>query len=207
MIKVGKAEENKRIKREILLNTAFELFSTQGINHTAVGDIVKKAGIAKGTFYLYFKDKYDIRDKLIVNKTSDLFMNAIRSLRKTSIIDFEEQVIFIIDHVIEELKSDKVLLKTIAKDLSWGAYRKVFEKPWTDEADEEVSYYSLFIEGENNAHIGLKNPEITLFLIIEMIGGVAYSSILFEQPTNIDELKPYIYDSIHQIIQAGIKKE
>ena len=55
------------------INTAFELFTTKGTNQTTISDIVNKAGVAKGTFYLYFKDKYDIRNKLVSHKTSDLF--------------------------------------------------------------------------------------------------------------------------------------
>ena len=49
---MGKAEENKLKKRESLLNTAFELFTTKGIHDTSISDIVEKAGVAKGTFYL-----------------------------------------------------------------------------------------------------------------------------------------------------------
>ena len=57
---MGKVDENKKKKKEALFNTAYELFTTKGINATAISDIVEKAGVAKGTFYLYFKDKYDI---------------------------------------------------------------------------------------------------------------------------------------------------
>ena len=39
--------------------TAFELFTTKGLTKTTISDIVDQAGVAKGTFYLYFKDKYD----------------------------------------------------------------------------------------------------------------------------------------------------
>ena len=63
---MGKVDENKKKKKEALFNTAYELFTTKGINATAISDIVEKAGVAKGTFYLYFKDKYDIKNKLIV---------------------------------------------------------------------------------------------------------------------------------------------
>ena len=58
---MGKVDENKKKKKEALFNTAYELFTTKGINATAISDIVEKAGVAKGTFYLYFKDKYDIQ--------------------------------------------------------------------------------------------------------------------------------------------------
>ena len=52
-----KSDLNKQKKREALLNTAFELFTTQGITRTTINNIVEAAGVAKGTFNLYCKDK------------------------------------------------------------------------------------------------------------------------------------------------------
>ena len=200
---MSKAEENKRKKQEALFNTAFELFTTKGINNTAISDIVERAGVAKGTFYLYFKDKYDIRDKLIVRKTNMLFIQAILRLRENYIIDFEQQVIFIIDDVIEQLKKDKVLLKMISKDLSWGIYKKVLSKSLNNENQEEMSYYHLFMQSATKENFKFKDAEITLFLIIELVGSTVYNSILLEQPVSIDTLKPYLYEAIRQIIRAG----
>lgn len=61
----SKVLENKRNKETSLLNSAFDLFTKKDIHSVTVQDIVKKANVAKGTFYLYFKDKYQIRDVLI----------------------------------------------------------------------------------------------------------------------------------------------
>ena len=55
---MSKLENNKKKKKDALLNTAFELFITKGIQNTSISNIVEKAGVAKGTFYLYFSDKY-----------------------------------------------------------------------------------------------------------------------------------------------------
>ena len=41
---MGKAESKKLLKREALMNTAFHLFTTKGINNTSISDIVEKAG-------------------------------------------------------------------------------------------------------------------------------------------------------------------
>lgn len=60
---MGKAAENKQQKLEALYENAYELFLNHGIEKTSISDIAKKAGVAKGTFYLYFTDKYDIRDQ------------------------------------------------------------------------------------------------------------------------------------------------
>ena len=51
---MGKVDENKKKKKEALFNTAYELFTTKGINATAISDIVEKAGVAKGTFLFIF---------------------------------------------------------------------------------------------------------------------------------------------------------
>ena len=77
---MGKLELKKQKKKDALFNTAFELFTTKGTNQTTISDIVNKAGVAKGTFYLYFKDKYDIRNKLVSHKTSELFYQAYRAV-------------------------------------------------------------------------------------------------------------------------------
>ena len=78
--RVSKVDKNKLQKENSLLHTAFEYFTTKGFSKTSISDIVEKAGVAKGTFYLYFKDKYDIRNKLIAHKSSQLFRNAAAEL-------------------------------------------------------------------------------------------------------------------------------
>ena len=85
---MGKLEMKKQKKKDALFNTAFELFTTKGTNQTTISDIVNKAGVAKGTFYLYFKDKYDIRNKLVSHKTSELFYQAYRAIIEQEITGF-----------------------------------------------------------------------------------------------------------------------
>ena len=87
---MGKVENNKKLKENSLLKTAFEFFTTKGFSKTSITDIVDKAGVAKGTFYLYFKDKYDIRNHLIAHKASQIFQAAYADLlRHPDIQDFE----------------------------------------------------------------------------------------------------------------------
>ena len=133
---MGKADENKRLKLEKLLNTSFELFTSQGLAKTTISDIVEKAGVAKGTFYLYFKDKYDIRNRLIAHKSSQLFMQAYESMEKKGITGFENRLIYMMDHVLDELAANKGLLAFIYKDLSWAVFKKALTTPMaTDDVD------------------------------------------------------------------------
>ena len=73
---MGKVDENKHQKMDALFQSAYDLFLNQGIEKTSISDIAKKAGVAKGTFYLYFADKYEIRDRLIARTASRLFQRA-----------------------------------------------------------------------------------------------------------------------------------
>lgn len=57
MIDITRIKKDPAIRRLELLDAAFELFSFAGYEKTMIIDIVKKAGVAKGTFYYYFDSK------------------------------------------------------------------------------------------------------------------------------------------------------
>ena len=89
----SKILENKRKKKESLLKAAYSLFSKTDIKNVSIQDIVSNAGVAKGTFYLYFKDKYHLRDYLISIEVSKLFKSANDELQKNDIRNFEDSVV------------------------------------------------------------------------------------------------------------------
>ncbi|AUD25917.1 TetR/AcrR family transcriptional regulator [Bacillus cereus group sp. BC251] len=53
-------------RRKEILETAERLFLTKGYTKTTVNDILKEIGIAKGTFYHYFKSKVEVMDEIIM---------------------------------------------------------------------------------------------------------------------------------------------
>lgn len=194
---MGKIDLNKKKKREALLNTAFELFTTQGLHQTTINNIVERAGVAKGTFYLYFKDKYDIRNKLIAHKASHIFSIADEALSKTDLTELEDRIIFLADNIIEQFNADKSLLLFISKNLSWG----IFKQELISGDDSDVDFYNIYKILENSPK-AYKNPEILLFMIVEFVSSTCYSSILYNEPTGIEELKPYLFDAIRQLIRS-----
>lgn len=191
--------ENKEIR---LLDTAFKLFTEKGIKNTSIQEIVDNADVGKGTFYLYFKDKYEIRDVLIEKESQKLFRDALKKLRKTDIKDLSKQVIFIVDNVIEVLKRQPLLLSFISKNLSWGIYTKTVKKLHNNTETDEDSIYLLFKKGIEENHIKLKNPDVTLFMIIELVSSTCFSSITYKEPLPIDEYKPYLFDTITKLIEG-----
>ncbi|HDR4686564.1 TetR/AcrR family transcriptional regulator [Bacillus cereus] len=53
-------------RRKEILETAERLFLAKGYTKTTVNDILKEIGIAKGTFYHYFKSKEEVMDEIIM---------------------------------------------------------------------------------------------------------------------------------------------
>ena len=204
---MGKLENNKQQKRTSILDTAFKLFKTQGVSKTSIAEISQKAGIAKGTFYLYFKDKYDIRNKLISHEASKLFKNSVTALNsyadeeKTKnpdfTITFTEQIVFIADHIINALNNNQTLLTFISKNLSWGIFKEALT---TNVAEDDINFRDIYYEMLSESGLNLKEPEIMLFMIVELISSTCYSAILYKEPADIDTLKPYLYSTIKAII-------
>lgn len=196
---MGKLDFNKKQKKDTLLNTAFDLFISKGINKTTISDIVQNAGVAKGTFYLYFKDKYDIRNKLISHKSSQLFSKAYEALLENNILDFNEKIVFIADFVIDELSKNQNLLTFLSKNLSWGVFKNALINP---ASDTDINFYDIYLNMIENSGFKFTDPEIMLFMIIELVSSACYSSILYKEPVEIEALKPHIYDTIRYIINS-----
>ncbi|MBD7909914.1 MULTISPECIES: TetR/AcrR family transcriptional regulator [Clostridium] len=196
---ISKIIENKKKKEEELYTAAYELFTTKGANNTAIDEIVKKAGVAKGTFYLYFKDKYDIVNKLILKKSSQVIREAMDKTAEQGIEAFQDRTLFFIDYVINYLKDNKLILKLINKNLSSGLFKRALRK--SEENTEVEEIVSFFIENLIKKGMTSLEAELTLFMIFELVGSVCYSSIILEEPEDIEVIKPILFDKILSMIE------
>src|SRR6185503_17543941 len=59
--RVGRRTE----RREAILAAALEEFSARGFAATRLDDVARRAGVAKGTIYLYFRDKESLFQELV----------------------------------------------------------------------------------------------------------------------------------------------
>jgi len=62
----------KERRREQVLDSAKEVFSKKGFHKASISDIVQRAGIARGTFYLYFKNKRHLFNCLLESLLQEL---------------------------------------------------------------------------------------------------------------------------------------
>ena len=195
---MSRVEQNKLEKRTRLLDTAFSLFEERGFIKTSVSDITRKAGVAKGTFYLYFSDKYDIRDKLIAHKAAEVFRKAYLALSVSPQKTFEDQMVFLTDHIVTQLDNNKMLLNFVSKNLEWG----IFKHAMIQETDDiGVDVLRVYEELLKNSGRHFRDPELMLFMIVELVGSTIHNVILYKEPTTLDVLRPELYRTIRLIIR------
>ncbi len=65
-------------RRSLILSAALEVFSEKGYHSASVADIIKKAGVARGTFYLYFGSKRAVFEQLL----DELFALLISAVKR-----------------------------------------------------------------------------------------------------------------------------
>ena len=194
---MGKLDDKKKQKRDSLLMAAFALFTQKGINDTSISDIAKKANMAKGTFYLYFKDKFDIRDKLIADKARQVFCRPLEEMNRVQLDSLEDHVIFLINSVINQLNQNKNLLKFISKNLSWGVFQKALLLENNEDGDSFYQRYYLLLDQSGRM---FRNPDLMLYMIVEFVNSTCHSVILQQQPVTLEELKPELAGVICDII-------
>ena len=190
---MGKVEGNKLQKERNLLETAFELFTTKGFAKTSVSDIVERAGVAKGTFYLYFRDKYEIQNRLIVGKAEHLFHHALSHSNYQSCAEPVDRIIAIVDDILEQMQRNPELLRFINKNLSWGIFQRALSRSETDYLELLQTILGRTVEDR-------QETELLVYTVIELVGASCHSVILEQNPTDLQTYKPHLYRSIRAIL-------
>ena len=52
-------------RRQAILEAALDVFAAEGFAAAKLDDVAEKAGVAKGTIYLHFKDKQDLFEQMV----------------------------------------------------------------------------------------------------------------------------------------------
>lgn len=197
---MNKRQENKEAKERKLLEAAYKLFVEQGIQNTSVNDIVKAAGVAKGTFYLYYQDKADIEEKLIVKETVIILESAMSVASQSNETSFEELFIIAMDYIIDYLEDNSDVMSFINKNLSYAIY--VLHSRSKDNRFRAI-YDKLYTHYKDNVGVvALENPEVVISLCIEFLGASIYSSLVLNMPMSMTKLRPHL----HRIVRSIFKE-
>ena len=192
---MGLTDEKKQWKRASLMDSAFQLFTTQGITKTSIEDIAKKAGVAKGTFYLYFKDKHDLHQRLILHKSEQLFQHALACSGYHDQPTAEDKVLVIADDMLTQLQENRWLLQFFNKNLSWSVFHRAVDR-------SETEYRPVLEDIFGVGVLDRTDTRIEIYTILELIGSTCHSVILDGEPVDMDTFRPYLHRSIRAIMSS-----
>jgi len=63
----------KRVKRQLIIDAAIEVFSRNGFQNSTISQIARRANVAEGTIYQYFRNKEDLFFSIPIDKTKEFF--------------------------------------------------------------------------------------------------------------------------------------
>lgn len=69
---MAEARERRTDKRSLITEAAVEVFAEKGFHQARVSDVARRAGVADGTIYLYFKNKEDLLLSIFEEKMDGL---------------------------------------------------------------------------------------------------------------------------------------
>lgn len=163
-------ERRTERKKENIRKTAFELFSTYGVQRVSINEIAKKAKVSQVTIYNYFGSKDELlRDVILslLNKRLQEDMEVIESNLpfpkkiETFISERTSELSAMDPDFLRSMKSDDPIIRQIAEDFTKNKYipliLKLIEKGREegyiqhDISNEAILFYiNMFREGKRS---------------------------------------------------------
>ncbi len=198
---MSNVEEKKSIKRGRILDAASSLFMNKSFASTAVDDVVRMAGVAKGTFYLYFKDKYDLLNEIVARKSAEVLREGVEkmdSVFKDRPVSLTERAVFITDFIADYLYSHRDLTALLNKNLTY-CFRYL-----TSGGNEEFSgIINLFIEYFKADGYSEEKAKKVIYLMTDLVGSVCCDAVLETGPFTLDEIKPALREAVAGILEVN----
>ncbi len=110
---LGKAE-----RRQHILAAARDVFAKRGYHDATIDDIVAEAGVARGTFYLYFEDKRAVFSELIDRFSAKITMAIVRIDPEDAARSVADQTRTNIRAIVGVCLAERALTKVLLTDVA-----------------------------------------------------------------------------------------
>ncbi len=114
--RVARAQRARAERRAAVLAAARRVFADKGYHATSIDDIIEAAGIARGTFYLYFEGKRAIFDELL----DELFTTLAKTVRRIEVGPGApppvEQMDATVDRVMQTLLENREMARILLRE-------------------------------------------------------------------------------------------
>lgn len=199
----ARAAQKRERRRRTVLDTALRVFSEKGYHHTRISDIIEAAGIARGTFYLYFDSKNAIFHELLDLLLGQIRENVVGVDLSEGAEPIRDQLLVSVGRVLDAFSENTALAKFVLRE-AVGI---------DEEVDRKLeSFYGhlhvwLSVSLENGQRIGLVRQLDTEYVAWCIIGSVRqFLQLVLDRPRaelDIDHLSQVILDFHLQGILAS----
>lgn len=182
-------------KRSRIQDAAVALFHEQGVEATSVNEIVKRANVAKGTFYVYYKDKKELISQILTKKHGCMLNELLntsyekaKKLQKHWMLVLVEDMMSFYEHNPDLLR---MIQKNIANTLDTIEHR--------NQVLEEIERLQDILSLLKKEHETSRQALNKFVLIMETTSFLCYNAIFYQQPDSLDQIKPLILDTVEKL--------
>jgi len=111
-----RAAKKRAQRRTKVLDTALGVFSDKGYHQTRVSDIIQAAGIARGTFYLYFDSKNAIFHELLDMLLGRIRDNVVGVDLSDGAPPVRDQLLVSVRRILGAFREDPALTKFVLRE-------------------------------------------------------------------------------------------
>jgi len=191
----NKSSLNKKRKYDALLTKGTELYTENGLHNTSVDQITKKAGVAKGTFYLYFKNKEDFIEQIALKLNIDILKESMNKADKKLNTNAITYTLEVANQLVTYYTKNPTILKLVFRNFSWSTLMKQFHK-----SKQVTDLYNVFRTKYADIQIEHEQVNYILFILIQLTGSICYESIINKSPAPITIMKEVLIQTIEKIL-------
>lgn len=156
-------DDIRKQRKQLIMNTALELFAENGFHATSISQIAQKAKISKGLTYNYFESKNEILEEIMEQGFIEMWGNL--DINHDGILS-EEEFEFFIKQNFKLVRENKQYWRLF---FSLILQPKVTEKYAVSYAHQGETIYKMFYQFIVAG--GSKDPESAMMVISAMMQG------------------------------------
>jgi len=183
-------------KKAEIMESALRVFKQKGLEKTSVRDIMKDAGYGLGTFYLYYDDKKDLKEQIVLDKSMDIIINAEEHCTGT---DPVERYISFVNYIIDYLIANPFELELLRDNITWALYTEIENDKRLIEADSTLKFILNKYENLFSKTYSEFQQLYILSLTLEIMMSTCKSALMEESILSIDEMKPVLFAVIRKM--------
>ena len=182
--------------KELLKETLLDLIEEKGFDAISVRDLTLNAGLNRGTFYLHYRDKYDLMEKN-QNEVLEGLKEKLNYLKPSEMEEYysKEMVYPPILKVFHYLKDNKRFIKIMLSSKGDPAFPKKMKK-----IIKETLYVKIVETITNEYMVTIPHDYITAFI------SSAFFGLMEEWVANDESKSPEEMATIHMKMLKFIKQ-